>query len=439
MATGLIELNDSGINVSVDGKNMLQSPGYAVLDGKRLLLGTEAMNNARLLPRWTNTRFWQQLDTNPLQVGAANVRHHADLACAHFEQIWEAIKGTADEVVLSIPGDYGRAELGLLLGIAQEAGLPVRAVVDTALAAAAGHAEPNLLYLDIHLHRVTLSHLQTDGQLRRSQARSIVDNGLYTLWDRWANIIAGQMIQTSRFDPLHQAASEQQLYDLVPGWIAQRDQRPTQAFNLQYGVMQHSVNLSTEQLLGACANLYPQLLQAIKVESRGNPMHLLLSHRLQGFPGLLDTLALLGQVTTEQLGPNAVRQGAQQYLPQLRGNPGQVSYITSLPVPSRTTSRPATATASRAVSRPASHVLLGSHATAINPVLKLAGISAEALQMATEQARCTLYQRANQTFIEAAFDAGVTLNKQPVTGPVLVTAGDIVQFDGQSLTLISTS
>ena len=69
MATGLIELNDSGINVSVDGKNMLQSPGYAVLDGKRLLLGTEAMNNARLLPRWTNTRFWQQLDTNPLQVG----------------------------------------------------------------------------------------------------------------------------------------------------------------------------------------------------------------------------------------------------------------------------------------------------------------------------------------------------------------------------------
>jgi hypothetical protein len=435
LRTGLIELNDSSIAVSVDGENILQSPGYAVIDGKRLLLGTEAMGNARLLPRWTNTRFWQQLDTNALQVSAANVRHHADLACAHFEQLWAAIQDTADEVVLSIPGDYGRAELGLLLGVAQEAGLPVRALMDTALAAAAKHTQPDLLYLDIHLHRVTLSHLQTDGQLRRSQARTIADSGLYTLWDRWANMIAGQMIQTSRFDPLHQAASEQQLYDLVPGWIAQRDQRPAQSFSLQHGAAQHTVSLSTEQLLGACASLYPQLVQAIKAEARGNPIHLLVSHRFQGFPGLLDALALLGQVTTEQLGADAVRQGTQQHLAQIRGTAGQVSYITSLPMAGASTSR----AVAPAATRLASHVLLGSHATQISPVLKLAGIRAGQLLVATEQPRCTLYNRANQTFIEAASDAGVTLNNQPVTAPVAVVPGDTVLFDDQSLTLISTT
>ena len=109
MRIGLIEINDSGLDVSLDGRPLMRSPGYAVIANQRLLVGAEAMQNARLLPRWTHTRFWQQLDTQMLKVGQPQIRHSADLAYAHLASIWTAIKDRRpDAVVLATPGDYSR-------------------------------------------------------------------------------------------------------------------------------------------------------------------------------------------------------------------------------------------------------------------------------------------------------------------------------------------
>ncbi|MFT7384074.1 MAG: hypothetical protein ACI90G_001657, partial [Urechidicola sp.] len=198
LTTALIEINDSSVDVSIDGASVVSSPGYAVLDGSHLLIGETAQKNARLLPRWTNTRFWQQLDTSPLAAPGSNIRHHADLVLQHLETIWQSIETPVDEAVLAIPGDYSTDQLGLLLGIIREARIPVVGLVDSALVAAAGQPHQQCLYLDIHLHRITLSHLATDGNIRRSSTSTVIETGLFTLWDRWADIIASQLIQTSR-------------------------------------------------------------------------------------------------------------------------------------------------------------------------------------------------------------------------------------------------
>ena len=57
MTLGIIELNDSGIQVAVDGDLVTTSPGYAVMDGEKLLVGAEGAQFARLLPSWTNNHF----------------------------------------------------------------------------------------------------------------------------------------------------------------------------------------------------------------------------------------------------------------------------------------------------------------------------------------------------------------------------------------------
>ena len=66
MSLGIIEINDSGIQVAVDTDLVLTSPGYAVMDGEKLLIGEQGAQFARLLPTWTNNRFWNQLNTDPI-------------------------------------------------------------------------------------------------------------------------------------------------------------------------------------------------------------------------------------------------------------------------------------------------------------------------------------------------------------------------------------
>ena len=174
MSTGFIELNDASINQAIDGKLIDTSTGYAVLNGEKLLLGQSGQQNARLLPRWTNNRFWNQLNSDPIANSTTSVRHHADLAFSHLEEIWARMKShfnsksdqSVEQIVLAVPGFYDRSQLGLLLGMAKESQIPVSGLVDLGLISVAKQSNlATTLYLDISLHRVSLTHL-TDRRIR---------------------------------------------------------------------------------------------------------------------------------------------------------------------------------------------------------------------------------------------------------------------------------
>jgi len=437
LSIGLIEINDSSIDVSIDGQPVLQSPGYAVIDGQRLLLGAQAMQQARLLPQWTHTRFWQQLDTQPLVADHPQVRHSADLAFAHLTSIWAAIKKDTEQVILAIPGDYTSAQLSLLLGMAKEVGLPIRGLVDTALMATAGqHPTHQLLVLDIHLHRVTLSHLQNREGRRWSKTKTLADTGLYRLWDRWANTIATQFIKDSRYDPLHLAASEQLLYDAVPNWITSREHHVETTFSLalETGVLQTPV--ATEQLVAACVSFYPAIIQAVNAQIEpGHTTTLLVSHRFAGFPGLMDALALLRGVTVEKLSAEAVRHGVAQHLDWIIGPDEPISHITSLAQAHADVV--ATTESPSGIHRRATHVLVNNHAVAIGQTLKLKDIHLAPPLAAAVRSRGILHCHADQVLIDAVRADEVYLNQQLVDGQFPVKPGDQLVLDSQSFTLIS--
>ena len=265
MSTGFIELNDSGILQAIDGQLIDNSPGYAVLDGDRLLLGEEGRKNARLLPRWTHNRFWNQLNSDPIANSTNTIRHHADLAFLHLEQIWMKMKKDVDQVVLAVPGYFDRQQLGLLLGMAKETDIPVVGLVDIGLISIAQQPSlPTALFLDVFLHRITLTQLTSDGMLRKIETHTVAETGLFTLWDRWANVVAKQFIQTSRYDPMHQAESEQRLFDLLPAWIENFPGERTRLFELETNDVKHSTPVSAEQLLTACSTVYPAIVQMVR-------------------------------------------------------------------------------------------------------------------------------------------------------------------------------
>jgi hypothetical protein len=436
LTLGIFDISDTGIQVSIGANPVMLSPGYAVLDGDNLLVGEKALQNARLLPRWTNNRFWNQLNLDPLANGSEKIRHHADLAFAHLDELWSEIRNQVDEVILAVPGSYDKEQLGLLLGMSKECGIPVKGVIDTATAAVS-EQQPykNVLHLDIQLHRIVLSELERGIQLRRTAITTITETGLYTLLDRWAHIIAQQFIHANRFDPMHQAESEQVLYDQLGQWIEGRDDKSANTFELSLGSTTHSVSVSEEQLLTACTDVYPQIVQQIRARTAGNQqVQLCISHRFRGFPGLLDSLALLANCDVVVLEQHAVCKGILKHLADIRSEGDALTYTTTLPSDENPLS---VVPATPPETIHATHILHGNRAVPIDDAVKLDSDLSAGIPFHGDDPHCTIYRRDQQVFLDSHSDAGTIVNGEPIKVQTELKPGDKIQLGTETLTLIA--
>jgi len=231
MTTVAVALNDAGVVAAGPGlPSMDRSPGYALLDDNRVLVGREAVNRARLKPRWVVNRFWDRLDAEPLGRPFPRSLRNADLVHAHLSAVWQSVQRSLETrsvqeieaVVLAVPGFYSSQQLGLLLGIGRSCGIPIAGMVDSAVVSNVGLRQAErALHLDVLLQRVVLTELARSGSLVRQRVESEATAGLSRVMDLWAKLIASRFVQQTRFDPFHHGESEQDLYDQLPGWIAE--------------------------------------------------------------------------------------------------------------------------------------------------------------------------------------------------------------------------
>lgn len=437
MALGIIEISDTGIQIAVDKELLKSSPGFAVMDGTHLLVGEEALQKARLLPRWTNNRFWNQLNTDPMPNGTDEVRHHADLAFAHLESLWLPLKNDVDKVILLVPAFYDHSQLGLLLGMAKECGIPVAGVADSSLLVASEQSlQPLSLHLDVHLHRVTLTNLSSGNTLSKKSVSTVAEMGVFTLWDRWANIIADQFIQTSRYDPMHQAQSEQALFNQLPGWIETLKESGGNTFELNLGEISHTVSISNDQLIAACTQIYPQIVQSIRSQiPPGESASLLLSHRFAGFPGLKDSLGLISSIELLELNAEQSLSSAYTLADKIIPRTGAISHIVSLPrdghaaVPIRSGPDRSRAT----------HLLADNHAIAIGKSFQLAQDISKGMRSDPDNAICTLFTRGNSLYLDIHSVDAFLVNGEAADEKDALKPGDVLTIGDQTITLISVA
>ncbi|MBT8422788.1 MAG: hypothetical protein KJP03_06700, partial [Gammaproteobacteria bacterium] len=329
MTSIIIEINDAALSISEGGELLLESPGYAVLDGDQLYLGNEALKLARIRPRWTNNRFWAELGNEPLSGATPQLRHHADLAYAHLASVWKQAGEPDCEVVFAVPGSWTTEQLGLLLGLAEELGMKVRCLVDAALAACAGSAEHNLSHLDISLHRVVLSELSGGDTLARRRLLVLAEEGLVHFNNLWADTIADQFVHATRFDPMHSAATEQQIHDQLPACLLELNAHATAVVAVDDAGKQYSVTVRRDQLVSAAAAAYPRIVRQLQQSAGGGPI--LLSERFSGFPGLEDALAVVPGISIEKLTPGSAARGCVAALEMIDPPSDEVRYYTELP------------------------------------------------------------------------------------------------------------
>jgi hypothetical protein len=165
-------------------------------------------------------------------------------------------------------------------------------MVDSALAACQPPTDQGLVvHVDIHLHRAVLTGIEVHDSVRRVFNHSLEGHGLVQLHDRWVKLIADLFVQTTRFDPLHRAESEQAIYDRLPLWLSALEARESLGVEMAArdgGV--HVIRLSRAEIVECAREFYVRVGAALGEFCAGRAFTLQLADNAHRLPGLATVL-----------------------------------------------------------------------------------------------------------------------------------------------------
>jgi hypothetical protein len=440
MATVALELADAGLLALRDGALSAPSPGVALLDPAGVTVGREAAAALRLKPVLAMDRFWSALSLEPLVRTAPGVRTTADLAYLHLSRLWAEVAAPGDEAVAAVPGSLRGQALGLAVGIARAAGIPAAGWVDAAVAACAGlPAEATVLHLDVELHQSVLTVLQGGDVLRRRRVDIAPRVGLKALEAAWAQLVAEAMVRRTRFDPLHHAAAEQQLFDRLPRWLAAAAAGGPVDVQVESGAGAFGVSLPGEQFVFVAEAWYSQLVELLRA-ARGTeePATLALSARAARLPGLAARCAEVEGVVIVELPEGAAARGAFDHAARLASDPPAL--VTALP-----RAHPLDAPPPDAAVRgePPTHVLFAGRAHSITAEPLVIGVEPAAPRSLTlpgpaagvSRRHCELLRVDGAVLVRDLSEHGTFLNGERVAGEARLAAGDRLRLGRPGVTL----
>ena len=427
------------------------APGVAILEDQATVTGLDALQRVRVKPLLAHTNFWRGLSVQPLTRPSRSAGTTADVAFAQAEKLLGRFKQDNESVLLAVPAGYSREQLGLLLGVINETGVRVAGLVDAALAACSLEPSPaRLLHLDLELHQALLSVLEYSGGehagLKRSRYEIAVRHGLLGIHQTLVQFIAENFVRKTRFDPLHDASSEQRIVDQLPTWLSELQQAETINLSFQFGERQLQLDIEREHLIAAAEPHYAELLRLVQgARVAGMPIELRVSQRVASMPGLLERLRTLRDCEIRVLPPAAAALGALQYDAAIRRPADSLALIYQLPVPLAETAEMA---AQDVESTPAqlrpTHVLFQGRAWSITEQPLTIGWAVEgrpraltlpSAQPGISRAHCTLVQRNGAVMVEDHSTYGSFVNDEKVSGRTTLTVGDRLRLGSPGVTL----
>lgn len=450
-----LELNDAGLvlaRIATGGESeiLADSPGFALLEGNTVLTGEAAAARARQRPLFAHSTFWRELGVTPLPRPTAAVQTTADVAFTHLSELLKPVNSGAERMVIAVPAGYSRDQLGILIGIAAEIGIPLVGLVDAGLAAASLDAAPRrVLHLDLELHRAALTVLehQRDGEgLRRSHFELQPRLGWLALQQSWIEAVAETFVRRTRFDPLHQAVTEQALVDLLPGWLAAFKAAETVTAEMAFGGETHRVELGRDQMIDVVRGKYADLVRLVQsARPAGEAVELRLGQRLADLPGALEHFAALRDCAVKVLPRGAAARGALVHASHIERPADALTLIYRLPVPFAAGASPAAAPGDTlpAEHQP-THVLFSGRAWPITAQpLKLGWAVPEGQRNLTVPAgapgvsrlHCTLVRVDGVTRLEDHSTYGTFVNDERVKGSTVLRVGDRLRLGAPGVQL----
>jgi hypothetical protein len=336
MTTIAIEFNDAALLAAgpdgVLGSGNGFEPGYATISGGTPLFGTAARRQARLRPRETHDHFWHELSSQPMAGLTGSMVTSADLVHAHLQSLWHGWSAGVSGVIFVVPAYWSQEQLGLLLGLGEELTIPVIGLVDSAVAATrCRYAADDLLHIEASLHAITVTRMK-QGSGAAIESRQLLDGiGIERLEQACVKHIAARFLERTRFDPLHDAASEQSLYDGLGDWLRALQRSSSVTATLDLGDDEYAVLIERDGLVQALASCCEPLMQHLRsCLMAGHRAAIQITDRLAWFPGVVDAIERLPQVVTFVLEPAAAAHGALSRVGQFAKGNGGVPFKTAL-------------------------------------------------------------------------------------------------------------
>lgn len=249
--TAIIQISDHDLLIKI-GSETVHSQGYAWLKGKQVYFDLDADNiaikHSRLTPQQINNHYWQQCDQTSIVNNGCGMRSAADLIWRHLGDLKK--QQNLQDVIFVVPSHYQAENLQLLLGIAKSCQLNVLGLINRAVLATQDQAgkDGEYLHFDIQLHQTVCTSLSVEnGLLTLTNTEIVHDVGLLMLEDALLKTIQHNFIQNDRFDPLHNAQTEQQLFDQLPQLASKIFQSAKSNISLGYKSRQHTANIDVKQ------------------------------------------------------------------------------------------------------------------------------------------------------------------------------------------------
>jgi len=403
--TTLIELHDHNVRISSPQGLLGESPGFANTFEKPPVFGADALGLTRLHPQQSFNQFWFQLGLDPLVNKNNLFRHQADLAFGHLKSITKQFE-LEGETVFAVPSHYSATQLSTLLGLVKHCSINVAGLVDLALLAMAQLQEhQHALFMDVQLHQTVLTLVTKEqGEILREKVLPVPGTGLLSLQDAWANTITDAFIKQSRFDPLHNADTEQYIYSELESWLKTVTINKEILLEINNKGAIHQASLTLKNFEQRAQSIFNRVSQEIDgITSTVTPIYTL--ERVSSLPGLQQAMPNIVAVSND-----AITESGFQHLDLIKGSGEAVKLVSRLPVTLAST------TTCKATEEPQpSHFVFQNKAYALSdinlPELKLNTPITISLQ---DQGYC----------LHANPELDIKLNGLTLTEPTLLKLGD---------------
>ena len=401
----LLELNDQEITWYDNQGQRTSEPGAALVENNATIYGEPALARARLAPRGFQDQHWQLLNSDSLAVTAPGVENNADLVYRHLQQLAESVRGSDSPLICAVPGTVSNDQLGLLLGIAQEAGINISSFVNSALLYSLDISLPGKVWcIDVQNRRGILTELKRDSQsLAQVDSTDLPQLGMNGFIDGWLDLLTDQFVARSRFDPLRVAETEQQLFDQVRAWLPRGG--PLSAA-VDHQNNQRAVDLSFEEAAGRAQQRYREAHRKLPAQAT-----VVLTPMAAMLPGFATYLTGHGH-TVAGVDSNTLWTNAQQ-CPELI-DPPAVHFLSSL------TTRTVAANVEESV-------VYATHALRNNVAMPLAKLA---------QSIATLAGSDSVGYQVSAASDGITINDKHSTTSAPLSPGDRLKIGDRAFVCI---
>ena len=284
-----LELSDRATSMARDGRVLTSAPS-AIFDGTAgVLAGTNAWRELRSRPRAISTRHQSAVLTQR----ASSARAEALLEAELKTRLAEQPVAVGERMWIVTPAQAEAAGLTALLGITRRMELPVDGFVDSAaVTTAALGSERNAIVLELGLHHAAATAVDCDGaQARRRRTVLTERGGLIELYQVWLDLVSTTMVKRTRFDPLHDAATEQQVFEAIPALSLDATRTGGATASVTKGTERFEAALTRDQFSQAAQAIYRSIVGLLhQLRPAGTSIAIVIPQLAANLPGLREQL-----------------------------------------------------------------------------------------------------------------------------------------------------